>query len=319
MRSKNTALFAIIPLTLLACGTGQNNSVSNNYYSASTTTYYQIESIESQLNLNIITTSGVVSYPLTATAVNAYTFASGSTTTGTATLDNNNLGISFNNPQSTWIDFATQNISLNAIPTGTYNLICDQSNLSACQASVSNNTISITEYSITGQATTLCQNSPITSANVSFNPSSYQFNCGVNGGSSSGTWYAVPITIESTTGIMLNEFNPTTNTNNDETDEIAFPNSQAINPYGTYYYLYNGGAISSGVGVSTAQFTSAGLVNQVVGLCSGAACALIKNQYYNNISTIGFDWYNANGMNNYNLIGNDNMRIYQDSFEGFYF
>ncbi len=318
MKPKNPVLLAIIPFSLIACGTGQNDSVGNNYYSASGTTYYQIESVESQLNLNIVTTSGVASYPLTTTAANAYTFASGSTT-GTVTLENNNLGISFNNPQSTWIDFATQNIRLNTIPDGTYNLICDQSNLSACQASVLNNAISIIEYSVTGQSTQLCQNSPITSANVNFSPSLFQFNCGVNGGSSSGTWYALPITIESTTGIMLNEYNPTTNTNNDETDEIAFPNSSTINPSGTYYYLYNGGAVSSGVGTSTAQFTSAGLINQIVGLCSGAACALIKNQYYNNMPAIGFDWYNANGMNNYNLVGNDSMGIYQDSFEGFYY
>ena len=309
-----------ISVTLVACnGDGQNNSISGNYYSASNTSYYQIESSNNQLSLNIISTTSAASFPLTFKAVNSYTFGSGGVV-GTLTMDNNNIGISFQSAQSTWIDFATLGQNLAAsLPNGTYNLVCDQTNLSACQLVVNNGTVSITEYSTTGQQTQLCQNSSVTPANLNSNPNLQKFTCGVNGGSTSGTWYAQAFTIESTTGIMLNEFNPTTNSNNDETDEIAFPISMSINPSGTYYYVYYGGATSSGVGSTTAQFSSAGIINSVVGLCSGAACALIQNQYYNSNTLAGFDWYNVNGLNNYNLVGNDTMGIYQDSFEGFYF
>jgi hypothetical protein len=47
-------------------------------------------------------------------------------------------------------------------------------------------------------------------------------------------------------------------------------------------------------------------------------CVLNQNQYYNNQQQIGFDWY-TNTLGYYNLVGSDAQRIYQDSFEGFYF
>ena len=318
----NNLLLTIFPVLLVACGSGQTNNGGNNYYSASNTTYYQIESQTtngaSQLTFSAVSPGySIKQAPLTFVAPNNYTYSQNGAT-GTVTLDNGNLGISYQSTSGAWVDFATQNTSNIALPTGSYNLICDQTNLSPCQATIANNQITITEFSQTGQATTLCQNSNITQAATSANPYLYQFSCGVNGGSITGTWYAVPLTIESTTALMLSEFSPAQNNNDDETDEIAFPISPSINPSGAYYYLYQG-VMLGGVGLSSAQFTVAGLVNPIVGTCSGAACALIQNQYYNNNPATGFAWYNVNQQSNYNLVGNDTMGIYQDSYEGFYF
>lgn len=326
---KNLLLLSLIscfPILISACGSGSSTSSSGQvYYSASNTGHYLVESNvnpsnESQLYISVVSQNGgyVKEAPLTQVSTNNYTFSQ-SGASGTVTIKNGNFGISYNGTSSTWIDFATQNVG-SSVPSGNYNLICDQTNLSPCTMNISNNSVNVTEYSLTGQATTLCNNSSLSqvgSSNLN-NPYLFAFTCGVNGGSSQGVWYIVPIVQNSTTGLMIGEYNAASNNNNDETDEIAFPANIAINPNGSYNYLYNGGSLS-GVGVSTAQFTATGLINQTVGLCSGAQCALIQNQYYNNNPATGFDWYNVNSLNNYNLVGSDSMSIYQDSFEGFYF
>ncbi len=317
-------ILSLIPVALLGCGSGTTTSGGTVYYSASYSSNYLIESQnnnESQLLLSIIPNTGTYVYqaPLTMVSNNSYIFAQNGAT-GTVTFNNGNMGVSYQTSSSTWIDFATTNISNISLPSGTYNAVCDQTNLSACNITINNNNISITEFNSSGQPTVLCANKALQqvgSSNV-YNPYLYSFTCGVNGGSSSGVWYAVPITINQVTGIMLSEFNPTINNNDDTTDEIAFPSSNSINPSGNYFYVYDGGSLG-GVGVTNAQFSVAGLTNTVVGLCSGASCALVNNQIYNGIPKTGFDWYNVNNLNSYNLTGNDSMGIYQDSFEGFYF
>lgn len=307
---------------IVACGTGTNNNSSVNYYSASNTSHYSIESglnvlNESQLYINMITQYGTWQAPLTLVTNNNYTFNQNGAT-GTVTITANNLGISYNSTSQSWIDFATleTNVSTN-IPNGTYNFICDQSNLSACSMVINNNNITVTEFSQTGQATTLC-NTQFSQSNNPMNPYLYSFNCGVNAGAASGQWNIMPFTINNTTAIMVAEYNLSENINDDSTDEIAFQNI-AIHPMGNYNYLYNGGSFSQGTGVSTAQFTVAGIINATVGTCFGSACGLIANQYYNANAATGFDWFNVNLSNNYNLTGNDAMKIYQDSFVGFYF
>ena len=184
---------------------------------------------------------------------------------------------------------------------------------------VNNNAVTLTEYSISAQKTILCSNASLQAVSTAAeNPSAFTFNCS-NGGSVFGKWYILPMNYNNQTSLLISEYNSFVNENDDVTDEIAFLQPQnGISPRGNYTYLYNGGSLSDGVGVSSTQFATspASLVNPIS--CNGYLCALQKNQYYNNQPQIGFDWYtNTNGY--YNLVGSDVQNIYQDSFEGFYF
>lgn len=320
------ATLSILGSLLLGCGAGDNNSDNQKiYYSAAHSGYYVIESgvnpnNESQLYFSVVAQSGgyVQKAPLTMSSHGNYTFNQ-SNVIGTVTIKDSLLGVSYTAPSNSWIDLATsESHILSSVSTGNFNLICDQTNLSACNLQITNNQITITEYSITGQATTLCSNSSLTKVPQNFsNPYLYSFNCGVNGGSSSGTWYVLPFNKNGESSIMISEFNPTSNDNSDATDELAFKLAR-ISPSGEYKYLYNGGSIS-GVGVSTVSINQSGLINPVSGLCGGSSCALIQDQYYIDNQAVGFSWYNVNLQNNYNFTGSDIMKVYQDSFEGFYF
>jgi hypothetical protein len=323
-----TSLFTIVSISTLisSCGVGTNNEFlpGQNYFSASYSSYYNIQNgsgaNESNLYLSIVSqsTQYVTNVQLIPTSVESqYTFNQNNIS-GTVTIRNGNLGISYQSSSSAWTDFATQHIS-NNIPNGTYNLICNQSNLSACQLVVNNNAITLTEYSISGQQTVLCNNASLQAIAASYeNPYLFSFNCS-NGGSIFGKWYLLPMNYNNQTSLLISEYNNSINENDDVTDEIAFVQpTTKIDPSGTYTYLYNGGSLSGGVGISQVQFarTPASLVNPIS--CNGMLCVLNQNQYYNNQQQIGFDWY-TNTLGYYNLVGSDAQRIYQDSFEGFYF
>lgn len=322
---KKVISLLITAIIITACVGESVNSNQQKYYSAAHTGYYLIESNvnpenESELYFSVVDQSSSYVYqtPLSLVSSNNYTFKQGSTS-GTVTIKNNLLGVSYSGVSDAWIDLATTTNNIeSSLPNGSYNLICDQTNISACNLKILNNQITLVEFSTTGQPITLCSNSlaELVPANTG-NQYLYSFTCGVNGGSSSGTWYALPINIRSEHSIMLSEYNPTSNDSSDTTDELSFP-VQSINPTGTYQYLYDGGSLS-GVGVSTASISAAGVINPIAGSCSGSACALVPDQYYLNNDAQGFAWYNVNLQNNYNLTGSDKMKVYQDSFFGFYF
>ncbi|MBY0379135.1 MAG: hypothetical protein K2P99_01900 [Burkholderiales bacterium] len=313
---------SILLLVLNSCGDGNatKNSASS-YYSASNDTYYQLESsvnnnIESFV-LNLVTNSGpITGIPLSQTTPNHYTFI-GLGGTGNVALNNGNLGISFTSTSNNWIDFATQNTTSTQIPSGVYTTICDRTNISPCVINIQNNQITINEYSTSGVATTLCHNVSINNVNNSINPFISSFVCSVGGGAKSGIWYVMPLAINTMTALMISEYNPTINANDDTTDEIAFPqNSIAILPSGTYNYLYAN--LNGTNGISSAQFSNSSILNSTIGSCAGAACAIIQGKFYN-FTMSGFDYFNVNGFNNYNFVGNNLMNIYQDSYIGFYY
>ena len=310
-------------VVLIGCGNGSTNNLplGQNYFSASYSSFYNIQNgtgsgNESNLYLSVISQGDqyVTNVQLIPTSFESqYTFNQNNIS-GTVTIKNGNLGISYQSSSTQWTDFATQHVG-NSIPNGTYNLICNQSNLSACQMVVNNNSVTLTEYSISAQKTILCSNASLQAvAAASENPSVFTFNC-----SNGGKWYILPMSYNNQTSLLISEYNSFVNENDDVTDDIAFSQPQTgINPRGNYTYLYNGGSVSDGVGISSVQFSinPAALVNPIS--CNGYLCALQTNQYYNNQQQIGFDWYtNTNGY--YNLVGSDAQNIYQDSFEGFYF
>lgn len=316
-------LFSSILLFVLnGCGNGNAvNNTATSYYSASNDTYYQLESsvnnnIESFV-LNMVTNSRpITAIPLTRSNPNHYTFiALGGN--GSVALSNGNLGISFNATSNNWIDFATQNTASTQIPSGMYTTICDRTNISPCVINIKNNQITISEYSISGVATRLCTNVTISNVNNNINPFISSFVCGVGGGAKSGVWNIMPIAINSITALMISEYNPTINANDDTTDEIAFPQSSiAILPSGTYNYLYAN--LNGTNGISTARFSNSSILNSTIGSCAGAACAIIQGKFYN-FTMSGFNYFNVNGFNNYNFVGDNLMNIYQDSYIGFYF
>lgn len=328
-------LFFIVLLTtlLVACGDGTNSNVTTtNYYSASPNLSYQINTESSNgvqsASLTITASTGDIldNAPLTLTGINTYTFnesSSGSSITGSLVLKNNQMGVTVQGASTaTFVDFAIESISNANIPSGNYTTVCDQNNISACTVVVTNNQISITEYNTTGTAKNLCQNQILQQVSGAQNPYLSSFSCGVQGGTSTGTWYAMPITANGVTGIMISEYNPSAAADNiSTTNEIAFPQA-AFTPNGTYNYVYNG--VSSNSGLSAATFSNAGLVNGVVGTCSGAACVLIEGQYAGSAGMqgnqmVGFDYYSVGGTVNYNLVGSTAMNIFVDSFSGIYF
>lgn len=306
---------------LSACGVGDENKNGMVYYSASLSSYYQIESSSSNSNqqvLNIVSNNGTTSYNLTPTST-GYTFGN-SNASGVITLESGQMGISFNSTSGSFIDLATVNTSSTKPPSGTYNAICDMNNISACQMTISNNQISVVEFNNSGKATTLCTNQPLKAVNSRINPNLFSFTCGVQAGTYSGVWYIAPLNVNGVSAFMVSEYNNSINANDDVTDEIAFP-QQAINPNANYIYVYyalNGVTSGQAVGTSSAIFTQAGLVNSIVGTCGGAACILVPNHYFNNNPLLGFDYYSVLNATNYNLVGSDKMGIYQDSYLGFY-
>lgn len=326
MKLLTTILIGALGIVVSSCVGGSTGVAGQNYYSASYSSYYNIQNgtgaNESSLYLSIVSQGATqyVSNALLTPVVGAesqYEFSQNGAY-GTVTIKNNNLGISYISPSSSWIDFATSTANIGStIPNGTYNLICDQTNISPCQMVVNNNSISITEYSMTGQSTILCNNSIVQQLSNNQNPYLWAFNCGVNGGAHSGTWYLMPFTSSNQTSFLISEYNPTSNTNDDVTDEIAFTQPVAqITPSGNYSYVYTS-LSGNGVGTTSAQFATApsSIVNSIT---CGSLCGLNVNQYYFNQSQVGFDWY-TNTTSSYNLVGSDAQKIYQDSYEGFYF
>ncbi|MCC2624335.1 MAG: hypothetical protein K0R14_208 [Burkholderiales bacterium] len=318
---------------IVSCGDGSSSSSNTNYYSASSNLYYEIntsnESGVESLALSVVATTGNLlnNVPLTLSGNNSYTFNGGNTgsnISGSLVLKNNQMGISINGTSTTsFADFAVESevTNNNSIPNGTYTTVCDQNNISACSIVINNNQISITEFSVSGQSTTLCQGQAITTAPNAQNPFLSSFSCGVQGGTHTGTWYIMPIVVNNTTGIMINEYNASVASGPSFTNEIAFPQA-TFTPNGTYNYVYNG--VSSNSGIATATFSSAGLVNSIIGTCSGAVCALVQGQYAGSVGAsgntmVGFDYYSVGGTVNYNLVGSTSMNIFMDSYSGIYF
>ncbi len=316
-------IFGICIISISGCGDGQNSEATN-YYSASFDTYYQIESSESSYSFNIVSSSGnsLVNVPLTTTS-NGYTFSAsynGQSATGNIVINNGQMGISINASSNGFTDFATLNTNNNLIPDGVYTTVCDQNNISACNMVINGNTISVTEYSVSGESTILCSNQSLTNAINSVNPNLLSFSCGVQGGTYNGIWNIMPLIVNNTVAIMISEYNASINQNDNGTDEIAFPELSFM-PNGSYNYVYN--PIASGQsGISNASFSNGVLINNIVGTCDGAMCALITNQYAGiagGNSMVGFNYYSVNGQLNYNLVGNDTMNIYVDSYVGIYY
>ncbi len=331
MKSSLLLLFSVICVLFAGCGDGSTSNTSQNYYSASSTSYYQIVSNESgsdsTYTLNIVANSGnlVSNLPLTQTS-NGYTFSGtvdGVQSTGTIVLHNDQMGFALNSANSNYADFATTNTNTNAIPDGTYTTVCDQNNISACTMKISNSQITVTEYSISGTPTVLCTSQAlIQAASGAINPYTYSFSCGVHGGASTGTWYIMPLAVKNVTAIMVSEYDPSINSNDNQTDEVAFPQA-SFTPNGSYNYLYTG--ITSGQsGISTATINNNTIINATVGSCSGAACALIQGQYAGTVGMpgnpmTGFDYYSVGGTVNYNFVGSTAMNIFMDSYSGIYF
>jgi hypothetical protein len=324
-------LFSIF--LIVSCGDGSSSNSTTNYYSASSNLYYQIntssESGVESLALSVVATTGNLlnNAPLTLSGDNSYTFSGGNmgnNISGNLVLKNSQMGISISGTSTnSFADFAVESAITNndSIPNGTYTTVCDQNNISACSIVINNNQISITEFSVSGKSTSLCQGQSITTAPNMQNPFLSSFSCGVQSGTHIGTWYIMPIVVNSTTGIMINEYNASVASGPSFTNEIAFPQA-AFTPNGAYNYVYNG--VSSNSGIATATFSSAGLVNSIVGTCSGAVCALVQGQYAGAVGAsgntmVGFDYYSIGGTVNYNLVGNTTMNIYVDSFSGIYF
>lgn len=328
-------LSTIISVSLVACGAGSTTNATNTYYSASSNYNYQLVFSESSGTPNglIIQTIGSVGQPMTlsSTANNIYSFNAG-TYNGLLYFNPSEsavIGISVTGTGITpYNDFATNSVST-TLPNGTFNTICDLSNLSPCQISINGNSISISEFNQQGQATALCQDSTINTTPSSTNPALFSFVCGSSGSQqNAGTWYLTPFTLNGVTALMVSQFiNNTVGTDNG-TDFIAFPQGSSLTPTGNLGYVYSALQSSLGYssGISTASFTNVGnnyfITNATVGTCTGSGCALTLNSYYN-YSQNGYAWfqvYNSQSSSNinYNIVGNSTMGIYMDSYTGFY-
>ncbi len=333
MKSKfNILVVSLFASLMVGCGAGDSSNDSTDYYSASSTSYYQIESQTNDgesttYSLNIVTNTGntVTGLPLTPTS-NGYSFTGtidGQQATGTIVISAGQMGIAINSSSGSSADFATINSNTNAIPDGTYTTVCDQNNLSACTMVINNGQITVTEFNVSGSPTTLCANQNLVQASSgALNPYLHSFSCGVQGGSSTGPWYIMPLLVNFTTGIMVSEYNASLDANDNITDEIAFPQA-SFSPNGNYNYVYNGN--TSGLsGISTATISNNSVTNTIVGTCSGAACALIEGQYSGGVGMpgnvmTGFDYYSVNSTANYNMVGNTTMNIFVDSYVGIYY
>lgn len=312
---------------LAACGVG-NSTNSTTYNNAGGTQNYMLaynesSSIPVTISINVTGSSGTP-LPLTLVSSNIYSFSTG---TESALMyfnsdESSMLAISFTGQgTSAAIDFAT-NAASSTLPSATYNTICDHSNLSACQVIINNNQISILEYSPQGIPTSLCTNATLTTNTTPISQYLYTFICGTNGSSSnSGTWYLTPFSINNTTALMLSEFDSANLSKSVNTDEIAFISGQSLNPGGSYGYVYNslgGGSLTTQSGVSTAQLSPSIISNTISG-CN--LCALQQNSYYL-MPLQGFNYYGANNQQSistyYNLVGNDALNLYMDSYIGFY-
>ncbi len=316
---------------IVACGAGDTTN-GNTYYSASNTSHYVIESginpqNESQLYLSMITRTSTWQVPLTpvttsVSGTNSYTYNQNNTFV-TVTLREGIFGISYKSTTENWIDIASiESHVASSIPNGSYNLLCDQANLSPCtmvvesDALTGNQVVSVTEFNSYGNPNVLCDGSPIIQVGQSnpINTYLYSFTCSNAGGTSSGTWDVLPFTKHGRTALMVAENNYSSNITDDSTDEIAF-SQNGISPNGNYNYLYNQ---SGGVGVTVASFTGGALLNNSISGCS--ACGLTLNQYYNANAATGFAWYSSSSLfgANYNVTGDDIIKMYQDSVMGFY-
>lgn len=329
MKKINTVLIgATIAACIAGCGAGGNTPSlgGNTYYSAAYDTYYQIESSNSGYTFSAINTKGdyLNQVPLTANGTNNYSFqttVSGNTATGNISVNNGQLGFAINYGSGAYVDFATNNPSNQPIPNGTYTTLCDITNLSACTVTINNNAITITEYNTSGASVNLCSAVSMTQTTSNFiNPYLSGFTCGTQGGNGpSGIWYAMPFAANGVTGLMIAEYNPNINSNDLGTDEVAFvqpSNQNGVTPSGNYNYAYQGWS-SGQVGISSASFSNGFLTNPTL----GGTCSLVYGQFYN-YRMNGFDTctFSGSGSTNfYNVVGNNTMNIYMDSYSGFYF
>lgn len=312
----------MISILLNACnsGTTSTSSLQTNYYSGASASYYQIvkSGSSNSLYLNIINASGYLlkNVPLNQ-ASNGYIFntiLNGESATGQVVFGNeNDLAFVINSNATAYNDFATTYANSNPILDGNYVANCDQQKISACLVQVINQEITITEYTSNGTPTILCRNQPLVNSH-SINPYALSFNCTVNGGANSGIWYATPFSFNQTTAILIGEYIPSINANDNVTDDIAFP-QQTIQATGNFNYTYYDLAGGS-PGINTdSKLNSTTIVNPTT--CINGPCQIQSNGFYH-YSMLGFDYYTTNS-SNYNLVGNDAMQIYADSYVGFYF
>lgn len=328
MRKYNHLLISLLSIIGL-CACGNSTTSGTTYYSAGNDYNYQLSFTESNnipqtITINVSGSSGV-GMPLTQVSPNTYAFGSSqeSALLYYNPAESAYLSVAYNGQGTVpYSDFATNTASSN-LPNGTFNTICDHSNLSPCQITINNNQISITEYTPQGQSVALCNSSTLSSASSSISPFLQTFICGTNGSTTnSGNWYLVPFTVNGVSGLMINEYNSSSLAADDTTDEIAFPAGSSINPNGSYGYIYNviqsGQSAVNSAGVSTASLTPTTINNNITG-CNN--CLLQQNSYYQQPLT-GFDYYTTNNSQSfgttYNVIGNDSMNLYMDSFTGFY-
>lgn len=305
----------IAALLVSACGLGNQNG-STNYYSAATDTYYKIESSTSNsvttYSLSIVnSTAGLNNATLTALGNGMYSFNNGA---GILVLSNGNLSIVAGN--NVPLDFASANTT-SEVPDGTYNSLCGYTTPSPCVVTINNNDITIIESDATsGDSIMLCDSMPIYRINSATNPNASTFSC-----SSYAIWTLVPFTVNGVTGLMLAEPNADTNLPYQFTSEIAFPVDSNPAPNGTYDYAYNqvnadtlysSQGIESSISASDGRMTNS--ITSAVNAYLNPGYAYLNGAQY---SMPGFAYYAGNATN-YNLVGNDTMDIYQDSYLGFY-
>lgn len=330
---RKICLSASIAALIVGCGAGSNTNPTlgaNTYYSAAYDTYYQIESSTNggtpTYTFSATTSNGdyLNQIPLTTNGTNNYSFqttVSGNAATGNISINNGQLGFAINYGSGAYADFASNNPSNQSIPNGTYTTLCDITNLSACTVTINNNAITVTEYNTSGSSVNLCTTASMTQTTSNYiNPYLWGFSCGTQGGNGpTGIWYAMPFAANGVTGIMIAEFNPNLNSNDLGTDEVAFiqpADQNGVTPLGNYNYAYQGWT-SGQVGISSGSFSSGFLTNPTL----GGTCTLVYGQFYN-YRMNGFDTctFSGSGSTNfYNIVGNNTMNIYMDSFSGFYF
>lgn len=341
MRYKKYGFLSLPAFIIIGCGNG-STTTGTTFYSAGSDYNYTIQfesgsesNSASILSSLVINTTGSTSQPipLISVSTNVYSFTSGNLS-GLLYYnpsESSSIGLAFNGQGvSSYSDYAT-NAIINSVPNGTYNTICDINNISPCSIVINSSSISITEYSFAGQQVSLCSDSTINSASTASNPSNYSFICGTNGSTqNAGIWNLTPFSINGVTALMVSQYNSSISGNDDDTDSIAFPSSIPINPSGQYGYVYSvqssQNPSSTSAGISSSSFTansSLSIINNpTIGSCSGGGCTLNVNSYYNYPAN-GFGWFQLSNSqsgvtNTYNLVGNDQMGLYMDSYSGFY-
>ncbi len=319
-------LSMLASVLLVACGSGgMDNLNTGTYYTGGYDYYYQVQSESGTgSTLNVLGSNGsaLFSAPLTSTGGNSYYFTTsynGRDINGNLVILGGILSIVAN----AWgTDIGSNNT--NPIQDGSYSTICDKGNMSPCSVVINNNSISVTEYSTSGAPTILCSNSLLVETNSI--PNNYMFKCGIMGSNAPQyNWYVTSFTRNGIPGLLISEYNGSTQINNDETDDIAViqaTSSGIFAPNGSFYYTSNGTSGSATPSIIIANLTSNGstgtINNQAIGNCNGQACALTMDQYYSQIAN-GYAYFTTtNNPLNFNLVGNSTLNLMMDSASGFY-